>query len=215
MFRNFSFEAASRHPSAVDSDRACANVSPTSTPDPPSRNQNRPSTPPAVSMGELALRFGEQNLEVDPRYQGTSFLEPAAPSDEDFLFSTDPENSNQHLSYASLSPAAIRQQRQANVLLQCNASHARDISSLVERMVDNGEQCVISAPRPLRSGLLPAKSDFEEDDYASIKRSTHSDGTTYALKYRRSGDVLSNQACVSKNIRLRKKKVKRTATAKS
>ena len=215
MFRNFSFEAASRHPSAVDSDGACASVSPTSTPDPPSRDQNPPPTPPAVSMGELALRFGEQNLEVDPRYQGTSFLEPAAPSDEDFLFSTDPENSNRHLPYASLSPAAIRQQRQANVRLQCSASHARDITSLVERMVNDGEQCVICAPRPSRSGLLPAKSDFEEDDYASVKQSTHSDGTTYALKYRRSGDVLSNQACVSKNIRLRKKKVKRTATAKS
>lgn len=214
MFRNFSFEAASRHPSAVDSDRACANVSPTSTPDPPSRDQNHPLTPPAVSMGELALRFGEQNLEVDPRYQGTSF-EPVAPSDEDFLFSTDPENSDRHLSYASLSPAAIRQQRQANVQLQCSASHARDISSLVERMVNDGEQCVVCAPRASRSGLLPAKSDFEEDDYASVKRSTHSDGTTYTLKYRRSGDVLSSQACVSKNIRLRKKKARRAATAKS
>jgi hypothetical protein len=214
MFRNFSFEAASRYPSAVDSDRACTNVSPTSTPDPPSRDQNHPLTPPAVSMGELALRFGEQNLEVDPRYQGTSF-DPAAPPDEYFLFSTDPENSDRHLSYASLSPTAIRQQRQANVQLQCSASHARDISSLVEKMVNDGEQCVVCAPRASRSGLLPAKSDFEEDDYASVKRSTHSDGTTYALKYRRSGDVLSNQACVSKNIRLRKKKVRRTAAEKS
>ena len=215
MFRNFSFEAASQHPLAVDPDRACANVSPTSTPDPPSRDQNHPPTPPAVSMGELALRFGEQNLEVDPRYQGTSIFEPAAPSDEDFLFSTDPENSNRHLSYASLSPAAIRQQRQANMRLQCSASHARDISSLVERMVNNGEQCVICTPRASRSGLLPAKSDFEEDDYASVKQSTHSDGTTYALKYRRSGDILSNQACVSKNIRLRRKKVRTTTTAES
>jgi len=166
-------------------------------------------------MGELALRFGEQNLEVDPRYQGTSFLEPAAPSDEDFLFGTDPENSNRHLSYASLSPAAIRQQRQANMRLQCSASHARDISSLVERMVNNGEQCVICVPRASRSGLLPAMSDFEEDDYASVKQSTRSDGTTYTLKYRRSGDVLSNQACVYKNIRLRQKKIRKIAIPKS
>ncbi|OCL12233.1 hypothetical protein AOQ84DRAFT_352621 [Glonium stellatum] len=215
MFRNFSFEAASRHASAVDSDRACASVSPTSTPDPPSRDQHHLSAPPAVSIGELALRFGEQNLEVDPRYQGTSFFDPSAASEEDFLFSTDPENSNRHQSYASLSPAAIRQQRQANMRLQCSASHAKDISSLVERMVNSGDQCVICTPRESRSAILPAASGFEEDDYASVRRSTNADGTTFTLRYRRSGEILSNQACVSKNIRLRKKKVKRAATAKS
>lgn len=217
MFKNFSFEAASRHPSALDSDRAYMNVSPTSSPYPYTMNETRPPTPPAVTMGELAQRFSEQNLhvEVDPRIQRTSYFKPLTPPFDDVSFQIDSAHSSQYTSYTSLSPAAIRLQRQANMRLQCSATHVKDISSLVERMVERGEQCMICSPPGPKGRLSSTSSGAKEDEdvRTGIRRSSTSELPTYTLKYRRSGELLSSQACVSKSVRLRKKKYRRSATS--
>ncbi|KAF2812971.1 uncharacterized protein BDZ99DRAFT_460299 [Mytilinidion resinicola] len=216
MFRNFSFEAASRHPSDLELERAYMNVSPTSSPWP----LPYISEPPAVTIGELSQRFSQHTLEVDPNYnpnyEPTSYFD-APTSTKPYAHDVDSAYSSRRPSYAQasyngLSPAAIRLQRQANVRLQCNTSHVKDISSLVERMMDKGEQCRICTRPRSNAGLSATSSDEEEDTGIESRRSS---AATLALKYRRSGERLGGQACVSKSVRLRKKKSRKSLPAKA
>ncbi|KAF2493967.1 hypothetical protein BU16DRAFT_528137 [Lophium mytilinum] len=216
MFRNFSFEAASRHPSDLELERAYMNVSPTSSPWP------APYIPEsaAVTMGELSQQFSQQTLEVDPsynpNYESTSFYDTPITNDP-YARDVDSAYSSRRPSYAQvsyngLSPAAIRLQRQANVRLQCNTSHMKDISSLVERMMDKGEQCRICTRTRSSDGLSTTSSDEELDTGVESRRPSAS---ALTLKYRRSGERLGGQACVSKSVRLRKKKSRKSLPSKA
>lgn len=214
MFQNFSFDAASRHPSDFALERAYMDISPTSSPWPlPSR-----ANPTAMTIGELSQRFSAHSIEVDPSYQRTSYFEPATSPSDQYPQEVDSAYSSRRTSYAhiynGLSPAALRLQRQANVRLQCNTSHVKDISSLVERMMAEGEQCRICT-RPRSKDGLSATSSDDEDERAEPRRSSSSDNPAFTLKYRRSGERLGGQACVSKTVRLRKIKSRRSLPSKA
>jgi len=218
MFQNFSFQAASRHPSDLELERAYMNVSPTSSPWP----LPHPAEPSAVTIGELSQRFSEHTIEIDPNYQRTSYFDlptPPTPSHDRYTQDVDSAYSSRrtsyvHVSYNGLSPAAIRLQRQTNVRLQCNTSHVKDISSLVERMMDKGEQCRICT-RPRSKDSLSATSSDDDEGHTKSRQSSISERPTVTLKYRRSGERLSGQTCVSKSVRLRKTKSRKSLPTKA
>lgn len=135
------------------------------------------------------------------------------------------------LSYADNNPAAIRSQRQRAVRDQCSSSHLREISELVQRMIDNEDQCSVSSVN-----LTPATSTFrsrqnsdattesvasslsgpafEEEGYASDIDAVAEDAMDDTvddcgseLDYRRSTDWLAGRMArcsVGKDVRVRK-----------
>ncbi|KAF2182504.1 hypothetical protein K469DRAFT_586106 [Zopfia rhizophila CBS 207.26] len=215
MFRNFAFEAASRHPSSVlEAERSAMNVSPTSTPFPPPPQQTRLPTPPPCSMRELAQKFNRHNLrvEVDPAYEVPPFYEPLTPPSDDFAFPVDSEYPRE-APYSCLSPAEFRLQRQANTQMQCSPSHIKDISLLVGRMIEEGDQCCVYDSKP-RTWLNSSEADEDEGVDMDYNPPMSWERPPYTLKLRRSGDRLSGQAMVSKSVRMRKRSraVKRTSS---
>jgi len=168
-------------------------------------------------MGELSQQFSQHSLEVDPSYQSASYFDPITsptapcfPDTNSVYFSR--QTSYAHTSYNRLSPAAIRLQRQANMRLQCNTSHAKDVTALVERMMDKGEQCRVCT-RPRSRGNISASSSDDDEDVAVESRQSSS--STMTLKYRRSGERLGGQTCVSKSVRLRKTKSRKSLPTKA
>ena len=218
MFRHFSFESStSLHPSSsyIEHQRAAMNVSPTSIPfacAPPM--QTRLSTPPLCSLGDLAQRFNRHNLrvEVPQPSQPASFIEPLTPPTSESGDSTfsDSSLSSSPSSYSTVSFAHLRSKRQAHTQLQCSPSHIRDISLLVERMIDQREQCLIR--RGSEARITPCSSPIETDDDEGVSMDYTPPGPQenprLALKYRRSGDRLNGHACVTKSVRMRKKPTK-------
>ncbi|KAF2476062.1 uncharacterized protein BDR25DRAFT_339930 [Lindgomyces ingoldianus] len=216
IFRDFSFGPASRHPSSFhEAERAAMNVSPTSTPLAPPLYPARLPTPPPCSIGELAQRFNQQSLRVDTSssYRIPTFYElPLTPPSDDFVF---PADAPQQSPYSFPSPVALRQQRQANMRMQCSPSHIRDISILVQRMVEEGDQCHICdsksrtspSPSPFPSPPSSNSSNADEDEGVDMEYSplAPKDSPLSTLKFRRSGDRLNGQAMVAKTVRMRKK----------
>ncbi|KAF2258434.1 hypothetical protein CC78DRAFT_537809 [Lojkania enalia] len=215
IFGDFSFEAAARQPPSVyEAERAAMNVSPTTTtalalsPLPA-----RLPTPPPCSIGELAHRFNQHSLrvEVDPAYcRPAYFYEPLTPPSDELAFHTSfPEPTHQP-SYTALSPAELRMRRQASTRMQCSQTHIKDISELVRKMIEEGDQCQTCGPKSRTSYSLSASSsssDVDEDEGVDMDYDPPAvrESPLYGLKFRRSGDRLVGHAAVSKSVRMRKK----------
>lgn len=131
---------------------------------------------------------------------------PTDEIDDDY----DSRRSSSALSTCSDYFASLRAQRQHSTRLQCDAQHVRDISALVERMVDSGEQCNFCSS-PARTDDSGVGEDADEAADATVKSARGSGGAVVegrgaTLRYRRSGDVLNLQGCVAKSVRIRKQK---------
>jgi hypothetical protein len=208
FFRDFSFGEAMRRPvSVVEAERTASNVSPTTV---PASAPTRLPTPPPCSMGELEYRFHQQSLRIDPalhaQHCGREPLTP--PGDDAFPAEHVP---SQQRSYSCMSPASLRRQRQANTRMQCSASHVKDISILVQKMIQAGDQCHVCEPKsrtPSNSSSSASSSASSiEDEGVDMDYSPPSpyEDQLYTLKFRRSGDHIAGSATVSKSIRMRKK----------
>lgn len=200
MFRDFSFDAA--RPSSVhDAERAAMNVSPMSNP--PGYFTRLP-TPPPCSMGELAQRLDQQSLRVDPAYKFPNEEPPTPPSDQ-VSFSTSLHELPQRPSYSRITTATLRMQRQANVRMQCSSSHIDDISTLVQRMIEDEDQCNICEPKSPISTSSSSNADEDEGVDMDYSPPSPREPPLPTLKFRRSGDRLNGCASVTKSVRMRKK----------
>jgi hypothetical protein len=207
MFRGFSFDAAPRHTPGghgeCEREPVAMSLSPTSTSCQP-QSPARPPTPPC-SMGELASKFDQQHLrievEVDPAHLATDH-EPLTPPSDDDAFGL-PQRAPRP-AYSRVSSATLRMQRQTNLKLQCSSSHIKDISKLVQRMVEDEDQCNVCEPET----LVPASdsSNLEQDEGVEDVDCELLDADIFSsLKYRRSSDRANGQSGVSKTVRLRKR----------
>lgn len=205
FFSDFSFAEAMRRPvSAVEAERTAANISPTTVPS-HSQTPARLPTPPPCSMGELEYRFHQQSLRIDPNFHAPICGgEPLTPPGDD-AFSHGLVMS-QHRSYSTVSTATLRRQRQANTRMQCSASHVKDISNLVQKMITAGDQCHVCEPKPRTPSDSSYASSMDDEgvDMDYSPPSPYAD-ELHTLKFRRSGDHIVGSATVSKSIRMRKK----------
>ncbi|PSN66876.1 hypothetical protein BS50DRAFT_676576 [Corynespora cassiicola Philippines] len=195
MFRHFSFEPASRPPSLDDdADRLAMNLSPTE----PALPFNPPPPPASLpcDLGDLAQKLDEDlRVELDPAYD-IPCCQPLARPQDTFPF--------QH-SYSRLTTATLRMQRQANTRMQCSSSHAKDLSLLVQKMIDDEEQCRIGDTK-LRPPLSPTTSDDDDEGVdMDYEPSTPEELRQYRLNFRRSGDRLDGCTMVARSVRMRKK----------
>ncbi|KAF2107529.1 hypothetical protein BDV96DRAFT_588884 [Lophiotrema nucula] len=212
FFREFSFEEAMRRPSSIhEAERAAMNVSPTSIHIAPL--PTRLPTPPPCSIGDLAYRFHQQSLRVDTSVPPCYAYAPLTPpSDDDSASSADfPSSlsSSQLSSYESMSPAELRMRRQANTRMQCDASHVKDITNLVKKMIEDGDQCHICDPKSRTSSRASSSSSADEDEDEGVDMDyippSDQDLPLYSVKFRRSGDRVVGHAAVMKSVRMRKK----------
>lgn len=219
LFRDFSFEPASRNHSCthidldMDFDRATMNLSPTSMPDHPTRlppsfshSQYCSPPPPPCSMGELAARFNQQSLhvEVDPAYAFSSrpSNDHQSPSPTTSSFPSHILEPAPRTRHSRVSTAVLRMQRQSNArLLQSSPAHLKDISNLVERMLQDGDQCHIHTPSSPPSS---ASSSSDEDEGIDMSH-TFSSLPLFTPSYRRASDRIPGCAHVSKAIRMRRR----------
>lgn len=157
------------------------------------------STHSAVSsptLSHLAHQFSQQTIHYDPRPSAASYSS-AAPlqyqqiQQSAYYQQTQPYNSPQcpHTS------SSTRSQRHANPLLY-QQSLTREHSSLVERTIESGEQCLICSPPPPPpdEGLGDMEEDLDDPNVSA-----------HTLGYRRSSDF-SSANYVTKSIRVRKQK---------
>ncbi|KAF1974153.1 hypothetical protein BU23DRAFT_553547 [Bimuria novae-zelandiae CBS 107.79] len=194
LFRDFSFDTPSRLPEPLCTESA----SPTSMS--PSLFPARPPTPPPCDMNELVLALGKQDLRVvvDPKFRAQ--YEPLTPpSDEDTFANHLPEPTQ--LSTARMNAATLRMQRQANVRMQCSVSHIKDISSLVEKMIEVEDQCHLCEPKSKRSSV----SSLGEDEGVGMDYTpTAKEQMRSMLPHYRAGDRIDGSARVSKRPRMRR-----------
>ncbi|EOD51972.1 hypothetical protein GTA08_BOTSDO09592 [Neofusicoccum parvum] len=202
MFESFSFQAASRHPSDLDADDYAypdLSISPTSSP------MSEPSfAESTMSVAELSRRFGAQNIGHDLYQAPASPFELPAPwADHDDWTSTSASSptSSYFPEDAFPDPSTIRARRQAHMQLQCDAAHRHDISSLVKKMIESGDQCKLA---PRNDSVVSSDCGDDDDEAYELPRSNSSPAVSQNLRYRRSGEVLST-AAVSKNIRFRRR----------
>ncbi|KAF4301914.1 hypothetical protein GTA08_BOTSDO09592 [Botryosphaeria dothidea] len=203
MFESFSFQAASRHPSSLDHDDDDyhyhdLSISPTSSP----VSEQLESS---MSVAELSRRFGAQNIGTDLYQTPASPFELPAPwtdHDDWTLTSASSPTSSYFPEDAFPDPATIRARRQAHTQLQCSEAHMRDISSLVQKMIESGDQCKLATRND--SVVSSDCGDDDDDEGYEMPRSNSSPAISKSLRYRRSGEVLST-AAVSKNIRFRRR----------
>lgn len=212
MFRNFSFDNAARHPSGTGRayhhhHDAYSIMPPTSSPAPLYHLPDQAAT----SITELVQQFSAHTLHVTPRCSTSSlqslYFDPPTPTSDkaSSTSSSDSESSSRRSSTLSTSSdyfSSRRAQRQLSTRLQCDAAHVRDISALVERMIDAGEHCRVAA----------ATAEHGLDEGAAARGRSGRPGAApppagkgHSLRYRRSRDALNMQGCVSKSVRIRKR----------
>lgn len=218
---NFTFDATPRSPSLDSTSNTISTRATSRSVSPCSPTTAFP--PPRFSVTDLAASFATSRLRTDAEicydscdaYANTDDDAGwAIPVDEDEEY---PEISHSRtLLQRSHSPSR-RLQRQAQTRMLCNMSHAKDISALVSRMVDDKDQCTI------RSGSVSPTTEDDEgytssgDPLAASESRRSSMATTKARlehSYRRSSDMKTMGAYVSKATRFRKdKKHKRVRSA--
>lgn len=115
-------------------------------------------------------------------------------------------HTTQHIASPNSSNSAItarRAQRHANTLLQCQASHARQLSILLEQMTTSGEHCNGCYPGQQIVAEIPA---WEEDETMGEMDEVDDDLGRPILTYRRSADLSNQQGYVNKAVRIRKRR---------
>lgn len=218
---NFSFDSP-RSPS-IDSNSNTLSTRDTSRSVSPC-SPTGPFTPPRFSVTDLAASFANSRLRHDSQICYDS-CESYANMDDDagWEIPAAEENDFPEVARSRTFPSrphspSRRMQRQVNTRLLCSMSHAKDIASLVSRMVDCKEQCNVS------SGT--ATSSIEEDEGYNSSETTlcqsrrssmaPSKVSRSGLEYRRSSDFKTTGAYVSKAMRFRKdKKHKRIRSAEN
>ncbi|KAJ4292714.1 hypothetical protein N0V90_009377 [Kalmusia sp. IMI 367209] len=201
LFRDFSFDAPSRHLPQHCPERAVLNVSPTSTSPSPFPLPARLPTPPPCSINDLAQALNKQDLRVivDPRYKASH--EPLTPPDDVTFSHALPERPQLSLSTARLNSATLRMQRQAHVRMQSSSSHVKDIASLVEQMIQVGDQCNVCS----RKSKPPSPVSSEEDEGVSMDYTPSAkEEIRSMLPFYRAGDRIDGSTRVTKRPRMRK-----------
>ncbi|KAF2865111.1 hypothetical protein BDV95DRAFT_587336 [Massariosphaeria phaeospora] len=205
LFRDFSFEPASRLPLSVhEAERVAMNVSPTSPPPfaPPRRHARLP-TPPPCPVGELAQRM-TLHLEIDPQYQVASAYEPLTPPSDDICFHTEALERCQPPFYSHISSAIVRMQRQATTRKQTSPSHMKDLAALVEKMIEDEEQCNICDSKS-RTPSTSSASDMDGDEGIDMDCTPSTDASfRHPVPLHRSTDRSTGYSFVSKKPRMRK-----------
>lgn len=197
-FSHFSFAGPSTHAAEPVQD-----VSPTTTTQLPPLPERLP-TPPSCSMAHLAHILDQQSLRiaVPPAWKPVS--EPLTPPDDAVLpFATAPAEPRPQLSLstARLNSATLRMQRQANVRMQSSAAHIKDISTLVERMVETGDQCTVCDPKP-----ATPPSPTSDDEGISMEYNVSNPKLEFrSIPYYRAGDRVEGYARVTKHARMRRR----------
>ena len=86
-------------------------------------------------------------------------------------------------SSSSASPLSIRLQRQCLTRMQAERSHARDISSLVQKMINDGDQCMVGTlPSSSSLSSSPSSSSLSPHQQALSSLPGTSAGTSQALQ---------------------------------
>lgn len=214
---NFTFSSATRSPS-LDSSNASSTREPSRSVSPCS--PTGPFPPPRFSVTDLAAQFADQRLRRDARVYHDSCasyanseddagwtIEPSVEEAEPSPVSPRSRTCPQRSTRAQSPPH--RSHRQANARLLCSASHHRDIAALVSRMVQSNDQCSVNPP-PDSSSATAANLEADEGYDSSegsigieTRRSSYA-ASRQRLEYRRSSDMKTTGACVSKNTRFRK-----------
>ncbi|KAF1808455.1 hypothetical protein P152DRAFT_477245 [Eremomyces bilateralis CBS 781.70] len=207
MFDNYSLRTASRHPSQPTG--PYPSVSPTSTPE---------------SYGAQHRAINDLTHQLD-----TSHLADQSPTTSYFDFDTPPPynyptNPSPTSSHAPDDPApsqlanyfetdyrALRAQRQAASRLQCSTRHLREISALVTRMVESGEQCCLFSPSSSCAAADPAEPIDEGSEVLSGRDDgvgAPTRGGSRKLRDRKSCDLGSADGGVARSIRGKKRRPK-------
>ena len=219
MFENFSFDTPSTkfspntsrcHPYLADdsstdpASRFSACVSPTCT----SFSQSLP-----YSITDLSNQFSEHTIRQKTKRADSGY------GSQRSSFSQENSNENSHATSSQTiqpnthHPVIKRTQRQDNLRLQTDSSHLREISSLVQKMVDNGEQC--SLCEPTSSHRERSITPCESDDEVTLMGSSQYEASSrrHNLPYRRSTEVLKGRPGVTKDVRMRKSRSRINMTA--
>lgn len=196
-FSHFSFDGASTRAAEHARD-----VSPT-TQLPPL--PERLPTPPPCSMADLVHILDQQSLRIAVVPSQRLANEPLTPPGDEVVlpFSSAPREPRPQLSLSTtrLNSATLRMQRQASVRMQSSASHIKDISTLVEKMVQTEDQCTICDHKP---ASLP--SPTSDDEGISMEYTVLNPKVEFhSLYYYRAGDRAEGCARVSKSARMRKR----------
>lgn len=218
---NFSFEPV-RSPS-IDSNTNTLSTRETSRSVSPC-SPTGPFPPPRFSVTDLAASFASSRLRHDSQIcydscdsyanmdDDAGWAIPAA-EDSDF-----PAVSRSRTCPQRPHSPSRRLQRQVNTRMLCSMSHAKDIASLVSRMVDCKEQCTVVSP----GSATPSIEEDEgynsgETSMPQSRRSSMAPVKPRAgFEYRRSSDFKTAGAYVNKATRFRKdRKHKRIRSAES
>lgn len=209
---NFSFDTSrspsldsSNSPSTRDTSRS---VSPCSS--------AAPFPPPRLSVTDLAAQFADQRLRKESQVCYDS-CQSYANTDDDASWQVEPlrEVDFRHVSRSQTFPPRSRRshspsqrvQRQVNARLLCSSSHHRDIAALVARMVQSSDQCSVNPPPDtITTAALEDDEGYDSSEGLSPVNSRRSSVATSRQRseYRRSSDMKSTGACVSKSARFRK-----------
>ena len=209
MFENFSFDAASRSSSSdpryltyPPSDISMSSSRRSSAVLSPAYASSSHSTP--YSISDLSRQFSEQSIRPRPKRTDSGYSSQRSSFAQEESSTNTRISSPQLLQPNSRQPSTTRAQRQDSTRLQTESSHLREISSLVQRMVDTRDQCSLCRPTSSHSehSVTPSES---EDDVGSMA-SSRMESTTrrHHLPYKRSTEVLKGRPGVSKDVRMRK-----------
>ncbi|KAF2435374.1 hypothetical protein EJ08DRAFT_692624 [Tothia fuscella] len=147
-------------------------------------------------LSNLAHRFSQQSIQQHDFNNSTASYTPMSHQYQQTSQQAYYQQP-QYDSYTCPHTIATRTQRQQYNTQQYQSSHPRELSSLVERMVTTGEQCLVCTPSqeppPEDEGFGDMEDDMEDLNAA------------HTLGYRRSSDF-SSANYVAKAIRVRKQK---------
>jgi len=212
---NFTFDTSrspsldsSNAPSTRDTSRSVSPCSPMGT-----------FPQPTYSVTDLAARFADQRIRTGSQICYDS-CETYANSD-DAGWSIEPSIEVEDADIASISRSRTfpqrftrlhspsqRQQRQVNARLLCTSAHHRDIAALVSRMVESKEQCSVSPPQAIAptTAVAPEDEGYDSSDGFTAVQSRRSSVAVGSrrVENRRSSDMKTTGACVSKAVRFRR-----------
>lgn len=204
LFRDFSFDAPPRLPQYHRTQSPALSVSPTSMS--PTFSPARPPTPPPCDVDDLAQAFTKQDLRVIVSPNFRAHCEPLTPPSDEELFEKHIPHQPQ-LSTARLNSATLRMQRQANVRMQSSLAHIKDISSLVEQMIEI-DQCNIHEPlaksMSLPSPTTTTTTTHDDEGVSMDYTPTAKEHLRSTMPFCRAADRLDGSARVSKKPRMRR-----------
>lgn len=168
--------------------------------------------PPSFTVTDLAAQFAGQRIRRDAQMCYDS-CEAYAANDDDAGWSIPPveEEDFAQISRSRTCPPArshsptTRVRRQANARLLCTSSHREELAQLVSRMVQRNEQCSVTSPPDSLSAVVDEDEGYDSSEGLTPVQSRRSSNANNRIKagLRRSSDMKSTGACVSKCARLR------------